>query len=237
MLLSAGVDASHFLNLSNNNSNNRPIGCFCSLWAEPCSAFGPSTNTLQQPPAPTPLPSTVPTSCSKSQRARIHLHLLLSDAEKRGRSLRRGVPKTILVLPDCSLFRRLLCSAPVLQKLQPNFSLRLRVPVAGKSSAGPSVTFFFQLFFLWVEDTSSSAWQGQEDLTCGFICPGEISWGCRYPRDILACSEFKGVVKSHLPGACKWTGADPGNVTPSCGSWHSPVSLSTFFCGCRYCLF
>lgn len=52
MLLSAEMDASHFRNLSNNNSHYGPAGCFCSLRAERRSTLSPSTNTLQQPPAP-----------------------------------------------------------------------------------------------------------------------------------------------------------------------------------------
>lgn len=86
-------------------------------------------------------------AATKSHRAHIHLQFLLGDTEKHGRNLRRCVPKTILTLPFCSHFRRFLCSAPLLQKLQPNFSLHLWVRGAWKSSARPSVTFFFQLFF------------------------------------------------------------------------------------------
>lgn len=111
--------------------------------------LSPSTNRLQQPPSPTPLPSTVPTTCSESQRARIHLQFLLSNTKKRGCSLQRGVPKTILVLADCSCFRRLLHSVPVLQKLQASFSLCLWVAAAGKSSAQPSATFFSAFFCGW----------------------------------------------------------------------------------------
>jgi len=102
-----------------------------------------------------------------------------------------------------SPFRRLPRSAPVLQKLQPNFSLPLWVPVHGKSSDWTSVTQLFFQLFLWVKDLSSTIWQGGEDLTCGFISLGKISWGCGYPRDVLACSKFKGVLQSHLPGACQ----------------------------------
>lgn len=56
----------------------------------------------------------------------------------------------------------------------------------------------FPAFFLWVEDLPSSRQQGGQDLACGYISPGEISWGCGYPGDILECSEFKSVLKSHL---------------------------------------
>lgn len=171
----------------------------------------------------------MPTSCSESQRARIYF--LLSDTEKHGHSLRGGVPKTVLVLPDCSRFRRLLHSAPVLQKLQPNFSLCLWVPVAGKPSAQPSMTFFSAFFvggrYLPVRGRVGRIWSVAFFLlekSHGDAGTPETSW--RAPSS-----------KVFLNLACQKTGTDPGNATLSYASWHSPFNLPAFFCGCMYRLF
>lgn len=87
-----------------------------------------------------------------------------------------------------------------------------------------------------MKEISSITWQGGEDLAHRFISI-RVSWSWRYSSDLLVCSKFKGFLKFHLPGVCKQTGADPGDATQSCGSWHLPFSLSTFFCGCRFCHF
>lgn len=71
MLLSAETDASHFHSLSDPSSHAGPAGCFCST-------PGPSTNTLQQTPAPQA------SSCRASQLlsaqgAPTHLQFPLGD--------------------------------------------------------------------------------------------------------------------------------------------------------------